>query len=198
MPWPTASDLQTFLTESGLTVPEALASTDRVDAAIAEFESLSGWKPFAAITSTRHFRAGLRGTLLPLGGGLLSVESVASGGRTLTEGQDFWLIRHFGSEDFPAEAIEFACAESLADCVVITGLWGRMEDPSPAARLGVLQLAASMTLSSLAEQLAARPVSWQEGASKETYSRDLGKIGAAFRGAGERIARTFLRTAAGL
>lgn len=198
MPWPTSSALQSFLTESGLTVPTSLASDDRIEAAVAEFESLSGWKPFAAVSDTRHVRAGMRGTLLPLGAGLLSVENLVSGGRNLVEGQDFWLIRHLGNSNLPAEAIEFAVPDSLADSVVISGRWGRMEEPSSSAQLGVLQLAASMVLSSLAEQLAARPVSWQEGASKETYSRDLGKIGAAFRSAGERIARTFLRTAAGL
>lgn len=85
MSWPTSDDVLAAATAAGFTLASVDAAA-QLDAAVAEWERLTGWQPFLGATAddepvlaTRAFDPPEWGTVLPLRTGLLSIESVTVG-----------------------------------------------------------------------------------------------------------------------
>jgi hypothetical protein len=136
--YPTAADLEAYLVTLGL-YPAGAAELDALDlegkaaAAVVEWETRTGYRPFLANGSdTTRVYDPPPGRFLELGTGLLSVSALytavttASPGAVQTEGTDFWLERATAAYDgAPFEVITFAgCPYGERRSIAITGLWG--------------------------------------------------------------------------
>lgn len=113
--YPTATDLQTYVTDSGLTAPTNFDFQSKVDSAVKEWEERTGWFPFLAQKGDETFkldqtdrgwgwgtgwgyfgggfgtwRAGTR--ILDLECGVLSITSMSINGVYLKEGCDYRLL----------------------------------------------------------------------------------------------------------
>ena len=131
--YPTAAQVETFLSAAGVTLPSGWDTTSEIQAAIAEWEQLTGYSPFFATTQTRVFNPpgfgpnnywAVRGgqNVLKLDSPLISVSALSVSGVARTAGTDYYLGQ-------PNEArhwfIRFARAVTgLQDCISITGSWG--------------------------------------------------------------------------
>ena len=126
--YPTADDLEAYLLTLGIypsDPPRAeLAALDlpgKAAAAVAEWETRTGYKPFLANGSdtTRIYDPPGHGRYLELGTGLLSVSALFTGvtaetpGTERVEGTDFWL-----------EAVEAAYEGGPYEVITFPGGWG--------------------------------------------------------------------------
>jgi len=132
--WPTSTELTTYATGMGVTVPTGAVLADYLAAAIAEWEDATGWRPFlgALVATTRRYDAP-GSYLLDLRGGFTSITGVSVGlssgdtdGSALTEGTHYWPW----PEDAPSRrrpywGIKFADAQhGWPQSIAVTGRRG--------------------------------------------------------------------------
>jgi hypothetical protein len=135
---PTGADLEAYLVTLGLYTAGsaelgALELEGKAAAAVVEWETRTGYRPFLANGSdtTRIYDPPYT-RFLELAAGVLSVSAlmtgvgVASPGTARAEGTDFWLERAQAAyEDAPFEVVTFACSPGGARrSITITGRWG--------------------------------------------------------------------------
>lgn len=151
--YPTANDLQTYLTNAGLYDADQHPDLDALSkAAATAWERVTGWIPFlsSGTDAARTFIVQPRRTdnYLPrwasrrlfLQAGILSVTSITVNGTALTQGEDWDFLPRTGAEMAPPYTdIWLNCA--LAP-VVITGKWGYCETLPDDVRQIILQAAA--------------------------------------------------------
>lgn len=191
--WPTSSDVSAMLTTAGL-----VGSTDTFDyhtaiqAAIEEFEHLTGRRPFlrdAADVTRRYDPPGPRrsgftyatthaggGIYLPLDAGLLTVTAVYAGwdgssGSALTEGTDYILHpANAAAMGLPYDAIEFLYPMfGGRRSIAVVGKWGY----SATVPYDVWEAVRGQAAANLAPQIAASisrgVISWKEADVAEEY-----------------------------
>lgn len=132
--YPTGDDLQAFATNAGVVTANADLSLDYgrvVAAAIKQWDSDTGWKPFVATTQTRYYDLP-KSHILDLRGGLLSLTSVTVGTNTaLVQALDFDLYPlNAATDGLPYEWIEFRRTHVFAynrhAAVAVAGSFGRV------------------------------------------------------------------------
>ncbi len=138
--YPTEADLASRLKADGVS-PETIAAfqdggmlLDATQSAVSDWEDATNWHPYlAGSPAPRLFDAPLSvsggrnvpGSRVDLDAPLLSLMSVACGGRVLTADRDFFAApRNAPAADKPYLWITFAVPP--AGSVVITGRWGRV------------------------------------------------------------------------
>jgi len=194
--WPLLSDLTAYLGAlTSFTVPGSIPTQSRVDAAIAEWEGLTGWKPFLGATQTRKFDPPATGTVLRLDAGLVAVTTLSIAGTAQTADTDYWLIGNTA----PYQGIKFArTVYGLPKTISIAGTWGYGSSVPDDAWQSVLYLAAEQCAIALREEAGSVPIDWKEDDVSEKPVKDLLEaMGKGWREYAERSAKRYRRVAVG-
>jgi hypothetical protein len=131
--YPTAAQVETFLSTAGVTLPSGWDTTSELEAAIAEWEQLTGFSPFIATTQTRVFNPpgfgpsnywAMRGgqNVLKLDCPLISISAISVAGVAKTQGTDYYI----GQPNDPRHYfIRFVRAVTgFPESISIAGSWG--------------------------------------------------------------------------
>lgn len=154
--WPVAAELTTYATGMGVTVPTGAVLADYVASAIAEWEDVTGWRPFlGATSSTTRAYTPPDGYLLDLRGGFTSITAIRVGvsasstGTLLVESTDYWLW----PEDAvvgrrPYWGVKFAAAQfGQPNSITVAGKRGYYPSIDEDAYMAVLKRAMSIVIS---------------------------------------------------
>lgn len=153
--YPTANDLQSFLTKAGLYDANQSPDLDAITkAAKTAWERLTCWRPFLSsgldesrIFVLQPYRAAAylprwATTRLYLRSGLLSVTSITSDGGTLTQDEDWGFLPAAGAQMEPPYTDIWL--RGVSSPITITGKWGYCDTLTDDVWQIVLQAAAQM------------------------------------------------------
>ncbi len=182
--WPDEAAVEAFISAAfpDLTLT-ALITASTADAALEEWEGMTGHQPFMAegSDSVRRFdppgpHAGNYGRLgggkrvLSLQGSAVTVTSIVVGGTTYTANEDFWLKPY--NLGFFTHVVFNKPIRNEPRSIVVTADWGRVpngEIPNRAYQ-AVLRLNAKNVIFDYIERRKADPVEWAEADVRERYS----------------------------
>ena len=172
MPYPVRADLAAYLQEQGMApspAPSDATLDRRLAAAVQGWERDSGWRPFLStgVPETRAFHASYNG-LVDLGGGLLSLASVALGTTAFALGTDL-RAEAFGGDVATALTLLRGGAGPLA----VTGVWGRVAEVPPDVFEAVLARAALSFVPTLLASVGGTGAVKKETAGPVTYEYDV-------------------------
>lgn len=179
--FPNTSDVTSFLTVLGISIPGGYDVSLELQAVIDQVEEITGWRPFlkGATDQTRKFDPAFSiaggpmipngGVILPLRGGLLECTSVKIGSRTLTRNTEYWTEPSHMS---PWTRIRFNTIYwSKPQMIEITGKWGYSETIPADLFVAIRDLTAYQILSNIkANQVMSGIESWKEGDVTENFS----------------------------
>lgn len=156
---PVSSDVTNLLADAGVTAPSNATVAAALAAAIATWNSMTGYEPFLAASATRYFDppgGSPRGFASPKGGsnvlrfdcGLVSLTSLSVAGVSKTQGTDFWLKpANKAASGKPYEWAEFSAPlYGKPNDVVVVGSWGYSATVPDDAWNAVLELAAAIAV----------------------------------------------------
>jgi len=144
--WPTAAELTAYLTDQGVsTVPSGVTLEYRIEQALNEFYKTIGYNTFLAGTADNYDYSPNLARSLYFNAYFASVTSVTVDGVTLTENQDYWLIKQ--DSTLPAYGIMFQTIQ-YGDpwSITVNGSKGWSDEIPYDAWQCVLDLAASYEL----------------------------------------------------
>lgn len=208
--YPTEDDVTALLEGSGFTVPAGLDVLPYVYAAIDEFESETGYRPFLAGSSATYSfdppgpnfltndRGGGRRLILNQGFATITAVRVGvttdSTGTLLTENTDYYLMpANHAANKLPITSIVFVSPQwGPTNSITVTGTPGYFTTIRPEVFNAIRDLAGSLYAKALKEGTAyTDPVEIKEGDVSERRSIELlGKLGDTWRASAN---RTILR-----
>lgn len=195
--YPTDDDLETYLRGLNLFTAAQLAAAlpylaldEKVAASSAEWERVTGWRPFlAGVTEIRRLfdppgpnrGTGTRGggTFLILDQGLVVLAAVHTdvvpattpSGTALVIEDDYRLWPYNAAWDNqPYTAIEFVARRyALAKTIGVTGLWGYTQTLPDDVWQAILQHAAGIAFAELRERRTGGMIEWKQAETSERY-----------------------------
>ncbi|MBX3095663.1 MAG: hypothetical protein KF812_02255 [Fimbriimonadaceae bacterium] len=141
--WPTPAELTAFLTTLGASAPGVVLA-DEISAAVAGWESESGFAPFLAAGAASRSYQPVNASWLDLDGGWVSLTAVEWGTNSLTLGSDAYLEPTVPGR--PGTWLRFAFRVGGDTPVVVTGVPGFAETIADDAWSAVMDLAAARVL----------------------------------------------------
>lgn len=188
MAYPTADELKDFVKSTGLTSDVTVAPYSLMDwagvvaSAQEEFERDVAWFPFlSAGTASRLFDAPEPNyrdlPLLQLGGGLVSISSVAISGNTITAPNLIPFPENATAQGRPITALKFwrVPFPPVPRCVTVTGVWGCTSTLPSAVKRAVLGRAAQLLFSELSMGVSGGLTGKKEGDEEWRYGMMISK-----------------------
>ena len=190
--YPTGAEVQCFVEQSGLVLPDHFDPNLYTDEAIALWEEETGYKPFKQGSSATYsydppgpdFKGEVRGggKLLFLGRGFTTITAVKTGvtyndatGTTLVATRDYRLLPYnYSADKVPITAIEFVSVpwgEPMS--IRVTGTPGYSSELSDAVYAAIIKLAASRIAMAIREGIAGDVIEWAEDDVRERMSIEL-------------------------